>query len=125
GRVVTATITLVCVLIVYNGWANQRLRDVLLIVVAPVVAVFVAHVFAATLVLHVELGRRPTKREWMITARFETRFLLLAVPPAAILVILDAMGVSLSEAIRAVIGLEALTLGFWAGLAAHYAGMRG
>src|SRR5213596_356532 len=83
GRVVTATITLVCVLIVYDGWANQRLRDVLLIVVAPVVAVFVAHVFAATLVLHVELGRRPTKREWMITARFETRFLLLAVPPAA------------------------------------------
>jgi hypothetical protein len=32
GRVVTATITLVCVLIVYAGWASLRLLDVSLII---------------------------------------------------------------------------------------------
>ena len=39
GRVVTATITIACVLIVYDGWASLRFLDVVLIIVGPVVAV--------------------------------------------------------------------------------------
>ena len=57
--------------------------------------------------------------------RFESRFLLLAVPPLAVLLVLHLANVALTDAIRAVILVETLSLGFWAGLAAWYAGLRG
>ncbi len=125
GRVVTATIALTCVLIVYDGWAELRLRDVIYVIVAPVLAIFIAHVFSASVVLEMELGRRPTRREWITKVHFESGFLFLAVPPVAILIILNLAGVSLNDAIRVIIWLEALSLSFWAGLAAHRAGLRG
>ncbi len=125
GRVVTATITLVCVLIVYDGWSNLRLRDAVSIVVAPVIAIFLSHVFSAILVEHMELGRALHGREFLAIVGFESRFLLLAAPPVAILVVLDLAGVSLNDAIGVVIRLEALSLTFWAGLAARRAGLHG
>jgi hypothetical protein len=115
GRVVTATITLVCVLIVYDGWASLKLFDVVLIVVGPIVAVFTSHIFSSHLVQQVDLGRRPTLREWLATARFEARFLLLAIPPLLVLFVLDFAGVALTDSIRAIVVLEAISLGFWAG----------
>jgi hypothetical protein len=125
GRVATATITLACVLIVYDGWATLKLFDAVLIVLGPIVAICTSHVFSSSLVQLVALGRRPTVEEWLATLRFESRFLLLAVPPLVVLLVLDLVGVALSDSIRAVIFLEALLLGFWAGLGAWYAGVRG
>lgn len=125
GRVVTATITLVCVLIVYDGWANLRVVDVVLIIIGPIIAIFTSHVFSTTLVLQVELGRRPSRSEWFSNARFESRFLLLAVPPLALLLALDLAAVSVQDSVRAVIWMEALSLAFWTGLAAWLVGMRG
>jgi hypothetical protein len=104
---------------------SLRLRDAVFVVVGPVLAIFISHVFASSLVQHMELGRRPTRREWIGTVVFESRFLLLAVPPVAILVILDLATVSLSDSIRAIIWLEALSLALWAGIAARSAGLRG
>jgi hypothetical protein len=43
---VVGTISVTTVLIVYDGWASLRLRDVVAIVVGPVLAMFIAHVFA-------------------------------------------------------------------------------
>jgi hypothetical protein len=60
GRVVTATIALICVLIVCDGWGNLRLRDAVFIVVGPVLGVYLSHVFSATLIQHMQLERRPT-----------------------------------------------------------------
>lgn len=94
GRVVTATITIACVLIVYDGWASLRFLDVVLIIVGPVVAIFTSHVFSTTLVKQVELGRRPTRSEWFANVWFESRFLLLAVPPIALLAVLRLATVS-------------------------------
>jgi hypothetical protein len=125
GRVVTATITLVCVLIVYDGWAKLRLVDVVLIILGPIIAIYTSHVFSTTLVLQVKLGRRPTRREWFANARFESRFLLLAVPPLALLLVLDLATVSIVNSVRVVIWMEALSLAFWTGLAAWLVGMRG
>jgi hypothetical protein len=125
GRIVTATVALVCLLIVYDGWAALQLFDVVLVIVGPVVAICTTHVFSGSLVQLVELGRRPTMKEWLVTARFELRFLLLAVPPLAVLLVLHLANVALTDAIRVVIWLEALSLSFWAGLAAWYAGLRG
>ena len=125
GRVVTATITLVCVLVVYDGWANLRVVDVVLIILGPIIAIFTSHVFSTTLVLQVELGRRPTRSEWFANARSESRFLLLAVPPLALLLALDLASVSVPNSVRVVIWMEALSLAFWTGLAAWLVGMRG
>lgn len=125
GRIVTATIALVCVLIVYDGWATLKLFDVVLIVLGPVVAIFTSHLFASTLVQEVELGRRPTMREWLATVRFESGFVLLAVPPLGVLLVLRIANVTLTDSVQVVIWLEALSLSFWAGLAAWYAGLRG
>jgi hypothetical protein len=125
GRIVTATVALVCLLIVYDGWAALKPFDVVAVIVGPVVAICTTHIFSDTLVQLVELGRRPTLKEWLVTARYELRFLLLAVPPLAVLLILDLANVALTDAIRVVILLEALSLSLWAGLAAWYAGLRG
>ena len=122
GRIVTATVALVCVLIVYDGWAALKPSAVVLVIVGPVVAICTTHIFSGSLVQLVELGRRPTTQEWLVTVRFELRFLLLAVPPLAVLLVLH---VALTDSIRVVIWLEALSLSFWAGLAAWYAGLRG
>jgi hypothetical protein len=125
GRIVTATVALVCVLIVYDGWAALKQFDVVAVIVGPVVAICTTHIFSDSLVQLVELGRRPTMKEWLVTARYELRFLLLAVPPLTVLLVLHLANVALTDAVRVVIWLEALSLGFWAGLAAWYAGLRG
>ena len=64
-------------------------------------------------------------KEWLVTVRFESRFLLLAVPPLAVLFGLRLASVALTDAIRIVIWLEALSLSLWAGLATWSAGLRG
>ena len=125
GRLVTTTITLVCVLIVYDAWGTLTLRDAILIVIGPILAIFLSHLFAASLVLQMELGRRPTGVEWFGRARYEMRLLLVGVPPVALLIVLDLAGVSIANGIRIVIWVEALSITFWAGLAARRAGFRG
>ena len=125
GRIVGATITVVCVLIVYDGWAALELLDVVFIVVGPIVAFFTSHIFSSSLVQQVQLGRRPTIQERLATVRFESRFLLLAVPPLGVLFVLRVANVTLTDSVQVVIWLEALSLSFWAGLAAWSAGLRG
>ena len=125
GRIVTATVALVCILIVYDGWAALKPFDIVVVIVGPVIAICTTHVFSDSLVQLIELGRRPTMTEWLVTARYELRFLLLAVPPLAVLLVLPLAGVAPTDTVRVIILLEALSLGFWAGLAAWYAGLRG
>jgi hypothetical protein len=61
------------VLSVYDGWAASEPFDVVLVVVGPVIAIFTSHIFSASLVQQVELGRRPTMQDWPHPARFESR----------------------------------------------------
>jgi hypothetical protein len=125
GRIVTATVALVCLLIVYDGWAALKPSEVVLVIVGPVVAIVTTHIFSNSLVQLVQLGRPPTTQEWLVTVRFELGFLLLAVPPLAVLLVLQLANVALTDTVRVIIWLEALSLSFWAGLAAWYAGLRG
>ena len=96
-----------------------------LIVLGPIIAVVTSHIFSNSLVQQVDLRRRPTMREWLAVVRFESRFLLLAIPPLAILSVLRLVNVALTDAVQVLIWLEAISLIFWAGLAAWYAGLRG
>ncbi|HEX7309889.1 MAG TPA: hypothetical protein VF232_01820 [Gaiellaceae bacterium] len=125
GRIVTGTVALVCVLIAYDGWAALTVFGVVLVIVGPVVAICTTHIFSGSLVQLVTLGRRPTMREWLATVRFELRFLLLAVPPLAVLLGVHLANVALTDTVQVIIWLEALSLSLWAGLAAWYAGLRG
>jgi hypothetical protein len=42
------TITIMCVLVVYDGWSHLKLLGVLGVVVGPIVAMFVSHVSASS-----------------------------------------------------------------------------
>jgi hypothetical protein len=125
GRVVYGTITLTSVLIVYDGWSSLKLLDVVGVILGPILAMFIAHVFAANLAQQVALGRRLGRQEWVETARRESRFLLLAVPPLAVLTVSQLAGTALDASIRIIIWFGAASLGFWGGLAGHRAGFRG
>jgi hypothetical protein len=124
-RIVYATITIMSVLIIYDGWQHLRLIDVIGVIVGPVVAMFLAHVFSAALAKQVGLGRTLTWSDRSAIVTSESRFLLLCVPPVAIVLVLFAFGTSLNGAIRVTLWLEGLSLGYWGYLAARRAGVVG
>ena len=124
-RIIYATITLMSVLIIYDGWQQLRFLAVLGVIVGPVLAMFLAHVFSAGLAQELALGRPVTLAERMKIVRSESRFLLLCVPPVLLVGVLVPLGVSMSEAIRSVLVLGAGSLGFWGGVAGRRAGLTG
>lgn len=124
-RIIYATIALACILIVYDGWGTLRLLDAVLIILGPVLAMFVSHVFSAGIARNLELHRSVARSEWSRIIRTESRFLLVAVPPIVVLLCLNLAGVSLYDSIMVIIWLEAASIGLWAGLAASRAGAAG
>lgn len=125
GHAVVATITLTSVLIIYDGWATLKFGDAAAIISGPVLAIFIAHAFAGALAQVAATGRPLSRSEMLDVVRSECGYLLLAVPPLALLAVLDLAGVTLGDAIRVVIWLGAASLGFWGGLAGFHAGLRG
>jgi hypothetical protein len=126
-RIVYATITIMSVLIIYDGWQQLRLIDVVGVIVGPVLAMFLAHVFSAATAQHVEAGRILTRKEWGGIVRIQAPFLLLCVPPVAVVSALYALGVSLTDGIRITLWLGTGSLGYWAyvaGTRAEFVGWR-
>jgi hypothetical protein len=64
-------------------------------------------------------------RERMAIVRTESRFLLIAVPPLALVGLLMLLGVELSAAIRWILGAGVVSLGVWGGVAGRRAGLTG
>jgi hypothetical protein len=124
-RIVYATITIMSALIVYDGWQHLKLIDVIGVMVGPVVAMFLAHVFSAAPAKQIEVGRALTWDDRTITVRSESRFLLLCVPPVVVVCVSFASGASLHGASRVTLCLEGLSLGYWGYLAARRAGVVG
>lgn len=124
-RVVYATITLMSVLIVYDGWQQLRFLGVVVVIVGPVLAMFVSHVFSASLAQELAVGRPVTMRERMTIVRSESRFLLICVPPVLLVGILALLGVSMVDAIRYLLVLATASLGYWSGRAGRRAGLTG
>jgi hypothetical protein len=126
-RIVYATITMMSVLIIYDGWQHLRLIDVVGVIVGPVLAMFVAHVFSAVMAQHVEAGHILSRKEWGGIVRIQAPFLLLCVPPLAVVSVLFAFGVSLTDCIRITLWLGTASLGYWgfvAGRRAEIVGWR-
>ena len=124
-RAIYTTITVMSVLIVYDGWQNLKLGAAVGVILGPVLAMFVSHVFSASLARQAELNRRPGRSEQMRIIWTESRFLLLAAPALALLIILTVAGISLGSSIQAVIFLEGASLGFWGFEAGRRAGLTG
>ncbi|MGZ6576020.1 MAG: hypothetical protein ACXVH3_34805 [Solirubrobacteraceae bacterium] len=119
------TIVVTSVLVVYDGWSNLKFTDTVAIMLGPVIAMVIGHVFATSLSSQAKLGRRPTRGELLRTVGRESWFLLVAAPQILLLLVLSLVGVSMSDAIEVLIWEGALSLGFWGGLAAQQAGLGG
>lgn len=124
GRAVYGTIVVTSVLVVYDGWGNLRVFEAVAIILGPVVAMVIAHVFAASLVAYPRLAGGPKGRELRRIVRHESRFLLVCAPQIVLLLVLTLVGLGLSDAVRVLIWAGAASLGFWGGLAARRAGLR-
>jgi hypothetical protein len=124
-RVIYTTITLLCVLIIYDGWEQLQFWDVVAVIVGPSVAIFLGHVFGAGLGTRVALGRKLSRRERRAVFVEECRFLLVPVPPLAILVVLAIAGVSYTRIIQVIVLTGVLSLGVWGGVAGRRAGLTG
>ena len=124
-RVVYGTITLMSVLVVYDGWQHLRLLGVIAVIVGPILAMFVGHVFASLVTREVEVARPLTARDYLTCARTESRFLLICVPPTAIVSVLFAFGVAIPDAIQVTLWVGAASLGLWGWLAGRRAGYKG
>jgi hypothetical protein len=124
-RAIYTTITIMSVLIVYDGWQHLKFWAAVGVILGPVLAMFVSHVFSAFLARQAELHERPGRREQIRIIRTELRFFLLGAPALALLVILTAAGVSLGTSIQTIIFLEGASLGFWGFVAGRRAGLTG
>ena len=79
-------------LVIYDGWANLKVLGAVAIILGPIVAMVIAHIFAASLADYAELQRRPTQRELLKIVRRESRFLLVCAPQIVLLLLLTLFG---------------------------------
>ena len=124
-RIVYATITLMSVLVIYDGWTDLKFIEIVGVIFGPVFAMFLGHAFSAAISLQVEYGRTLSNAERIAVLRSEATFLLLCVPPIVIAIALHLAGVSLSASINIVVWVGVASLGFWGGVAGRRAGLVG
>lgn len=125
-RLVYATVVLMSVLVVYDGWQELvTFLGVAAVISGPILALALAHLFAEGLHAHAEQHRPLTRHEWAWLARDQVSVLLAAVPP---LVVLGVGWVSTLDALSTITVLlwtGVVTLIALAGFAGRQAGVRG
>ena len=124
-RIVYATLTLMSVLVIYDGWSDLKLLEIAGVIVGPVFAMFLGHSFSAAISRQAEYGRVLSNSERVAVLRSEAPFLLLCVPPIVLAIALHLGGVSLSASINIVVWVGVASLGFWGGVAGRRAGLVG
>lgn len=127
GVWVYGTVTLMSVLVVYEGWGDlKRPLGVLIVVVGPTIALAMAHVFADVLKHAVERGDTPVPGERRRILAHGLQYLLVGVPPLVVLAVTSLLlRQSAAESIRFMLLFGVLSLGFWGGLAGWRVGYRG
>ena len=124
-RLVYTTITLVSVLIIYDGWNQLSFWGVLAVILGPMLAIFLSHLFGAELGTRVAMGRPLIWRERRTAFVEECRFLVILVPPVLILLALSVAGVSYGRIIQVIVLAGVASLGVWGGVAGRRAGLTG
>ena len=124
-RIVYTTITLMSVLIVYDGWEHLRIVAVVGVVVGPVLAMVISHTFAALIALQTEAGGGPGRGDRLRIVRREVLFLLFCVPPLVMLLGQYLLGVSITQAIRVTLWVGVASLAWWGYVAGRRSRRRG
>jgi hypothetical protein len=124
---VYATVSLMSILVVFDGWRELKSpAGIVIVVVGPTIALGVAHVFADVLQHHVVHGRAHRRHEVVELGWDLVQYLLVAVPPLLVFavsyLVLDREP---SQSIQSMLLLGAASLGFWGGLAGWRTGYRG
>lgn len=85
-RLVYATVVLMSVLVVYDGWADlTTYAGVAGVIVGPILALAVAHLFSEVFELHFRHQRPLTAAEWRRLVADQLHLMLAAVPPLVVL----------------------------------------
>ncbi len=124
---VYVTVSLMSILVVYDGWQELKgVAGIVIVVVGPTIALGVAHVFADIVQHQVHHGRGQ-RREELVELFWEfIQYVLVAVPALiALLVASRVFNQSYSDSIRSMLYLGTASLGFWGGLAGWRSGYRG
>jgi hypothetical protein len=125
-RLVYATVVLMSVLVVFDGWQELvTYLGVAAVIAGPLLALALAHVFAEGLHAHVELHRTLTRHEWVRLVRDQASVLLAAVPPLVVLGIGWVSTLDALSTITVLLWTGVLTLMALAGFAGRQAGFRG
>jgi len=124
-RVMYATITLMSVLIIYDGWQSLKLLEIAGVIIGPVFAMFLGHSFSAAIARQIDLCRVLNNTERVAILRSEGPFLLLCVPPLVLAIALHLAGISLSDSITVIVWVGVASLGYWGGVAGRRAGFSG
>ncbi|WP_411267447.1 hypothetical protein [Actinoplanes sp. KI2] len=113
------------VLAAYDGWAELSFPAAAVVVIAPVLAVCLAHFFSEALHEHAARQHPLTRAEWAAIARRQLPVLLVAVPPLVILVIGRAASIKVERewVVVEITGMIILIL--LSAVACHRAGLRG
>jgi hypothetical protein len=124
-RLTYATVVVVSVLAVYRDWDKLSFVAATMVVVAPILALAIAHAFSEVLHAHATTQRPMTGEQWRATAWHQVHLLLAAVPPLVVLAAgrLTRLNADNTRAIVLVTGL--LTLVALTALASRRAGYRG
>jgi len=91
-RIVCATLALMSVLVIYDGWSDLTLLQMVGVIVGRVFAMFLGHSFSAAISRQAEYGRVLSNSERVAVLRSEAPFLLLLPAEASVLRI-DCFGV--------------------------------
>lgn len=125
-RLVYATVVLMSVLVVYDGWADlTTYAGVAAVIIGPILALAVAHLFSEVFELHFARQRPLTREEWREVVLDQLHLLLAAVPPLVILGIGWLSPLDERRTIAVLLWTGVLTLMGLSLLAARRAGFHG
>lgn len=127
GTWVYVTVTLMSILVVYDGWQDlKRPLGIAAVVIGPTIALGTAHAFAEILESQVKTGRSTTAKEVRAALGEFAQFVLVAVPPLVLLVVTSLVfHQSPAESIRSMLVLGVASLAFWGAMAGSRVGLTG
>lgn len=125
-RLSYATIVLMSVLVVYDGWDQlASFAGAAVVVLGPTVALAAAHLFSEALDEHADHGRPLTAAEWRRLSANQLQVLLAAVPPLFMLAVGWLSPLDPRSTITVILWTGVFTLAGLAAIAGRRAGFRG